>query len=111
MRYRPLGRTGLLVSEVGHGLWGIGDWSGSSDAAAADALAASLAQGVTFFDSAGAYGNGRSDALLGSLVESNSSKTIVAAGKVPPKNLKWPATAADAFSDVFPLDHVVACAE
>ena len=101
----------MLVSEIGHGLWGMGDWSGSSDASSADALAASHEQGCTFYDSASAYGEGRSDALLGSLIESDPSATFVAAGKVPPKNLKWPASSSDAFSDVFPLDHVLEYAE
>ena len=31
MKYRKLGRTGFDVSEIAHGLWGMGDWSGSDD--------------------------------------------------------------------------------
>ena len=31
MKYRKLGRTGFEVSEIAHGLWGMGDWSGSDD--------------------------------------------------------------------------------
>jgi aryl-alcohol dehydrogenase-like predicted oxidoreductase len=33
MRYRQLGRTGIEVSEIGYGAWGIGGkmWLGASD--------------------------------------------------------------------------------
>jgi len=31
MRYRPFGRTGWLVSEVGYGMWGLAGWTGSDD--------------------------------------------------------------------------------
>jgi len=37
MKYRKLGRTGFEVSDIAHGLWGMGDWSGSDDQ---DSLAA-----------------------------------------------------------------------
>lgn len=111
MHYRNLGRTALRVSEIGHGLWGMGDWSGSSDREALDALELSLAQGCNFFDSAGAYGNGHSDSLLGSLKAAHSKADVITAGKVPPKNDRWPASGADAFRDVFPLDHVLESAE
>jgi aryl-alcohol dehydrogenase-like predicted oxidoreductase len=106
-----LGRTGLHVSEIGHGLWGMGDWSGSSDDRSSAALRASLAAGCNFYDSAAAYGDGRTDSLLGALVQANPGAGIATAGKVPPKNLKWPASAADRFGDVFPLDHVLAHAQ
>jgi len=89
----------------------MGDWSGSSDAQSLEALSASLALGCNFFDSASAYGNGHSDALLGSLVQAHPTARIITAGKVPPKNGRWPGNSADRFSDVFPLAHVLACAE
>lgn len=89
----------------------MGDWSGSSDDASAKALSASLAAGVNFYDSAAAYGGGRSDALLGGLVAAHRSAGIVTAGKVPPKNLQWPARASDALSDAFPLEHVLTVGE
>jgi aryl-alcohol dehydrogenase-like predicted oxidoreductase len=111
MQKRTLGRTGLAVSEIGHGLWGMGDWSGSSDAQSFGALRASHVRGCTFYDSALAYGVGRSDALLGRLIAGDAEHDIVTAGKVPPKNERWPASSSDRFTDVFPLDHVIACAE
>jgi len=100
-----------MVSEIGHGLWGMGDWSGSSDASSLAALEASLGAGCNFYDSAGAYGMGRSDRLLGALIARHPGTRIVTAGKIMPKNMRWPASADDALSDVFPLDHVLDEAE
>ncbi len=111
MRYRALGRTGFEVSEVGHGLWGMGGWSGSEDSESSDALDLSAQLGCNFYDSAWSYGDGHSDALLGRLIARHPSTRIFAASKIPPKNGKWPASAADAFADVFPLTHCLHYAE
>ncbi len=107
MRYRPLGRTGFEVSEIGHGLWGMGSWTGSDDRQALEALRASVAIGINFFDSAWDYGKGRSDRLLGQLLREFPDKKLIAASKVPPKNMKWPATSDDRLRDVFPRAHVL----
>jgi aryl-alcohol dehydrogenase-like predicted oxidoreductase len=106
MRYRQLGRTGMEVSEVGHGLWGMGEWTGSDDQLSMAALQRSVDLGCNFFDSAWAYGDGRSDGLLGELLRRNPEKTLYAASKVPPKNGKWPGSARDRYLDVFPPQHV-----
>jgi aryl-alcohol dehydrogenase-like predicted oxidoreductase len=63
MNYRRFGRTNLMVSEIGHGLWGMGGWSGSNDNKSQDVLQKSLELGCNFYDSAWAYGNGHSDRL------------------------------------------------
>ena len=107
MKYRKLGKTDLLVSEIGHGLWGMGGWSGSNDKESLDTLQKSLEMGCNFFDSAWAYGNGHSDKLLGKLMISNPTDEIIAASKIPPKNNKWPATPKDKLKDVFPRQHVI----
>ncbi len=71
MRNRKLGRTGLVVSEIGYGTWGIGGFvAGASygetdDAVSRAALRRALERGVTFFDTADAYGDGRAETLLG----------------------------------------------
>jgi aryl-alcohol dehydrogenase-like predicted oxidoreductase len=111
MKYRALGRTGWQVSEIGHGLWGIGEWSGSDDRASAAALQRSEELGCNFFDSAWAYGAGKSDTLLGHLLAANEGKQLYAASKVPPLNGKWPGSAHDAYTDVFPAKHVFAHVE
>ena len=89
----------------------MGDWSGSSDDASLAALEASFAAGCTFYDSAGAYGMGRSDRLLGALVARHPDSGIITAGKIMPKNLRWPASSDDRLTDVFPLDYAVRQAE
>ncbi|MGH9500893.1 MAG: aldo/keto reductase [Terriglobales bacterium] len=107
MNYRALGRTGFEVSEIAHGLWGMGDWTGSDDGQSLAALQLSVDLGCNFFDSAWAYGNGHSDALLGETIAHNRGKRLYAASKIPPLNDKWPASAKDKYQDVFPMDHVM----
>lgn len=106
MKERRLSRTGLSVSEIGHGLWGMGSWSGSDDDESLAALRLSADNGCTFYDTAWAYGEGRSDALLGRLVSERGDGALVAASKVPPFGLKFPASPDDAYEDVFPTDYV-----
>jgi len=106
MEYRTLGRTNLSVSEIGHGLWGMGDWTDANDKQSLETLQMSLEMGCNFFDSAWAYGKGHSDELLGKLIKNNPAARIIAASKIPPKNFKWPATAESKLEDVFPRQHV-----
>ena len=74
MRYRRLGRTGLHISEIGHGLWGMSGWTGSDDQLSTQALQTAADLGCNFFDSAWAYGQGKSDSLLGELLRRNPQK-------------------------------------
>jgi len=106
MKCRVLGRTGFDVSDIAHGLWGISGWSGSDDQQSRQAIQLAIDLGCNFFDTAWAYGNGKSDALLGGAIANNSSKRIYAASKIPPKNLQWPASPKYRYADVFPPDHV-----
>jgi len=107
MEYRKFGKTDLLVSEIGHGLWGMGGWSGSDDKESLETLQKSLDLGCNFFDSAWAYGSGHSDKLLGKLIRDNPTANIISASKIPPKNNKWPATSNDKLGDVFPRQHIL----
>jgi aryl-alcohol dehydrogenase-like predicted oxidoreductase len=111
MKYRKLGRTAYSVSEIGHGLWGMSGWSGSEDIESLESLQLSTNLGCTFFDTAWAYGDGHSDQLIGKILKQNPDKRLYVASKVPPKNRKWPASREDAYSDVFPRDHVMKHAE
>jgi aryl-alcohol dehydrogenase-like predicted oxidoreductase len=106
MRYRRLGRTGFEVSEIAHGLWGMSGWSGSDDRQSLEALQLAVDLGCNFFDTAWAYGEGKSDALLGRILSANSDKRLYAASKIPPLNEKWPASPNDKYRDVFPSKHV-----
>jgi aryl-alcohol dehydrogenase-like predicted oxidoreductase len=107
VRYRKFGRTNLQVSEIGHGLWGMSGWTGSDDRQSLETLQTSLEMGCNFFDSAWAYGDGNSDRLLGKLIKNNPQANIIAASKIPPKNLKWPASPDDKLSQVFPRQHIL----
>jgi len=111
MRYRPFGRTGWQVSEIGYGMWGLAGWTGSSDAESAAALQRAVALGVNFFDTAWAYGEGRSERLLGALVRANPSTRLYVATKIPPKHLRWPARPTDPLAEVFPPEHIRAYTE
>jgi aryl-alcohol dehydrogenase-like predicted oxidoreductase len=111
MKYRKLGRTGFEVSEMAHGLWGMSGWSGSDDSESLAALQLATDMGCNFFDTAWAYGQGKSDGLLGEILSKNPtppnpSTRLFAASKIPPLNGKWPARSAYKYQDVFPADHV-----
>lgn len=107
MEYRAFGNRGLRVSEIGHGLWGMGDWKDSDDAQSLEALELSLSLGCNFYDTAWIYGSGHSEQLLGQLLRNHPDEKIVVATKVPPKNRKWPANPQDALEDTFPSDHII----
>ncbi|MGB6134473.1 MAG: aldo/keto reductase [Acidobacteriaceae bacterium] len=111
MRYRPLGNTGFSVSDVACGLWGMSGWSGSDDAESLHTLQLAVDLGCNFFDTAWAYGEGKSDTFLGKILAANSGKRIYAASKIPPKNRKWPSRPTYDYNDVFPADHVFAHAD
>jgi aryl-alcohol dehydrogenase-like predicted oxidoreductase len=112
MDYRPLGMTGLQVSAVGYGAWGIGKsaWIGAEDAESLRALDRAIDLGLTFIDTALGYGNGHSEQLVGETVRKRSEKVHVAT-KIPPKNALWPADPHSRAEDTFPGDHVRACTE
>ena len=112
MRYRRLGRTGLEVSEIGYGAWGIGgnQWRGGTDDESVSALHRALELGVNFIDTALAYGEGHSEKLVGAVLKSKPRSAYVAT-KVPPKNRVWPAAPGSRIEDVFPYDYIVKCTE
>jgi aryl-alcohol dehydrogenase-like predicted oxidoreductase len=83
MRTRTLGRTGRQVSEIGFGAWQIGaDWGDVDEDAAIATLHAAADAGVTFFDTADVYGDGRSERLLGRLLRERDDHAITVATKM-----------------------------
>lgn len=106
MKYRTFGRTGWEVSEIGYGMWGMGSWTHSNDQESLRSLQAALDAGCNFFDTAYAYGAGRSENLLGQLVRANRDRRIYTATKVPPKNEKWPAQPDSTIRETYPPDHL-----
>ncbi|MGE0882496.1 MAG: aldo/keto reductase [Blastocatellales bacterium] len=111
MKYRTLGRTGMEVSEVGYGAWGIGgiQWTGGDDDEAIRALNLAIDQGLNFIDTALAYGRGHSERLVGEVARSRSERIYIAT-KIPPKNQQWPARAVQ-LEEVFPADYIIQCTE
>jgi aryl-alcohol dehydrogenase-like predicted oxidoreductase len=106
MRYRTFGRLGWSVSDIGYGMWGMGGWSGSDDQESLASLDRAVALGCNFFDTAYAYGDGRSEKLLGETLKRHSGKRLYVATKVPPKNRVWPGRAGTPIRDVFPYDYI-----
>ena len=106
MHNRRFGRTGWHVSEIGFGMWGMGGWSGSEDAESLTALQRSVDLGCNFFDTAWAYGEGRSERLLGQVVRANPGVRLYTATKIPPKNRKWPSQRDFNLEDCYPPDYI-----
>ena len=111
MRYRTFGRTGWQVSEIGYGMWGMGGWTGSDDDESRRSLDRAVELGCNFFDTAYAYGMGRSEKLLGEALKRHAGRKLYTATKVPPKNLKWPGRAETPISDVFPASYIIEMTE
>ena len=111
MKYRKFGRTGFEVSEIGDGLWGMSGWSGSEDKESLASMQLAVDMGCNFFDTAWAYGEGKSDEMLGEIMRRNSSKRLYAASKIPPGNEMWPALPKYKYKDVFSPRHVLRYAE
>lgn len=80
MKRRAFGRTGLEISEVGFGAWGIGgrDWGGATEAESMATLHAALDSGINFFDTADVYGDGLSERLIARLRRERSEPFFVA---------------------------------
>ena len=112
MNYRKLGRTGLEISEVGYGAWGIGksQWMGAEDDESLRALNRAIDLGLTFIDTALGYGDGHSERLVGQTVRARD-ETVHVSTKIPPKNLIFPAPTGLHPDETFPADHVRECTE
>ncbi|NJC72799.1 aldo/keto reductase [Planosporangium thailandense] len=83
MEQRILGRTGTPVGAVGLGTWQLGaDWGDVDTDDALDTLRAAVAAGVTFFDTADVYGDGRSERLIGRFLRSPEGSGITVATKM-----------------------------
>jgi len=84
MKYREIGDTGVLVSEIGFGAWGIGGvpkdakaYGPTDDRTSLRALQRAIERGITFFDTAPLYGYGHSEKLIGTAVEGKRDKVVI----------------------------------
>jgi len=92
-------------------MWGMGGWTGSDDEESRRALDRAMALGCNFFDTAWAYGEGKSEKLLGEALRRRHGQPggmtpVFVATKIPPKNMRWPAKAEYPVSDAYPADHI-----
>jgi len=112
VQYRTLGKTGLRVSEIGYGTWGIGKtgWAGANDEQSIRGLNTAIDLGLNFIDTALRYGNGHSERLVGQVVRARR-ETVYVATKAPPKNLGGPAGQGNAAEDAFPKDFLIEATE
>ena len=113
MRYRTFGRTNWQVSEIGYGMWGMGGWTGSDDAESLASLARSIDLGCNFFDTAWAYGDGKSEQILATILRDHKNdgsggpdKRLYVATKIPPKNRRWPSTRTFTLEDCYPPTYI-----
>jgi aryl-alcohol dehydrogenase-like predicted oxidoreductase len=84
MNYRPLGATGLTVSEIGFGGWGIGgvapgtkSYGPADDSVSIHTLRHAFEQGVTFYDTADLYGLGHSENLIGEALSPHRVRIVI----------------------------------
>lgn len=86
MKFRRLGRTDLMVSEIGAGCWAIGGsfinldlgagWDGVREDEAKSGLITAIEMGANLFDTADVYGLGESERLIGWLLEKVQNEGI-----------------------------------
>lgn len=109
MHTRPLGKTGLNVTEIGYGAWGIGAdmWKGAQDDESLRALRRYVELGGNFIDTAMGYGRGHSEELVGQVLREHPGTYV--ATKISPKNGQWPAQGR--VQDTFPAEWVIRCTE
>ncbi len=110
MELRLLGRTGLEVSAVGFGAWGLAAelWRGVDAGEAEAALGAALDAGCTFIDTALIYGPGVSEQVIGRVLRGRPDRDrVVVASKIPPLDRRWPPAPGVPLEHIFPVEHVV----
>jgi aryl-alcohol dehydrogenase-like predicted oxidoreductase len=108
MKYRNFGKTGITVSDIGYGAWGIGKamWIGADDNESLRSLHAAREAGVNFFDTALVYGDGHSEKLIARAF--GNSPDFIIASKVPPRDYVWDVQPGSPLRRTFPRDHIFA---
>ncbi len=106
MEYRELGSTGMRVSALGYGAWGIGraGWVGATDVESLRALDRAIELGVNLIDTARGYGE--SERLVGEVLRRHRRDELYVATKVPPRHGAFPAPDGLDPADVFPGEHI-----
>jgi len=93
MKYRPLGNTGIKISEISFGTWAIGgSWGNVNDADSMAALHRAMEEGVNFFDTADVYGSGHSEELLAQATKGREDDIYIATKFCRSADIHDPAT-------------------
>jgi aryl-alcohol dehydrogenase-like predicted oxidoreductase len=95
-------------------MWGLAGWTGSDEKESLQSLRRGVELGCNFFDTAWAYGDGKSEQILAKILreyKNNSAvggpdKHLYVATKIPPKNRRWPSTRAFTLDDCYPPQYV-----
>jgi len=108
MQNKKFLRSDEEISILGFGCWGIGksEWVGAKDDESKIILRKAIDEGINFFDTALAYGNGHSETLVGE-AERGSGKKIFIATKIPSKKREWPAGEHSTLEESFPADYII----
>jgi len=80
MKYRKLGKSDIMVSEIGFGAWSIGlDWWGKKidDDEGSRMLKRAYDLGITFYDTADIYGKGRSEKLIAKAFKGMRNEVVI----------------------------------
>jgi len=90
MEYRRLGKSDLKVSVIGLGTWQFGSevWGGLGEEQAKPIIEKALELGINFFDTAEAYGNGKSEEYLGKYLKSVREEVVIAT-KILPQHFRY----------------------
>src|SRR5918999_6103198 len=100
VRHRTVARLGWEWSEIGFGMWGLAGWTESDDRESMAGLHRSVELGCNFFDTAWAYGAGKSERMLGELLRAHRGTRLFVATKIPPKNQRWTGLGANTLDEV-----------
>jgi aryl-alcohol dehydrogenase-like predicted oxidoreductase len=108
MKRRAFGRTGLEVSEIGFGAWAIGgSWGSQDDRDSLAALHRALDLGVNFIDTAAGYGEGRSERIIGKVLEERGDRErVIVTTKTPPAPGLWPPSPYDRWQDRYSEEYL-----
>ena len=112
VKMRSLGRTGLAVSEIGFGGWGIGKgvWKGTDDEESKRALYTALDCGINYFDTAIGYGDGHSEKMIGCLAR-ELGRDLIVSTKIPPKSRGGKIGAQRSLSQAYPPEWISSCVD
>jgi len=112
VKKKKFGHSDDEVSILGFGCWGIGksEWMGAEDKESKKVLIRAIEEGINFFDTAIAYGEGHSEIILGEAVK-ESGKDVFIATKIPSKLREWPANDSSTLKASFPTKYIIETTE